>query len=189
MPVIIVPQRFQDSRGWFTESWNKSRFENAGIAADFCQDNHSFSALSGTLRGLHFQRPPFAQAKLVRCLRGRVFDVAVDIREESPTFRRWIGVELSAAEGNQLFVPAGYAHGFLTLEDNCEVAYKVDQYYTPQSDGGIIWNDPQIGIDWPVNNATVHLSKKDASLPLLRDTDCDFAYDGRPLNLLQKEMI
>lgn len=187
--VVITPQRFQDPRGWFTESWNRSRFENAGIRADFCQDNHSYSALSGTLRGLHFQRPPFAQAKLVRCLQGRIFDVAVDVRPASPTFKHWVGLELSAAEGNQLYIPAGYAHGFLTLEENCEVAYKVDQYYAPEADGGIIWDDPDIAIDWPVLASSVHLSAKDTNLPFSRDINCAFEYDGQPLQSFENEKI
>lgn len=185
--IVITPQRFEDPRGWFCESWSKTRFEGAGIGADFCQDNHSYSAVRGTLRGLHFQRPPYAQAKLVRCLRGRIYDVAVDLRSDSPTFKRWLGIELSAAQGNQLYIPAGYAHGFVTLEDDCEVAYKVDRYYTPDADGGIIWNDPDIAIDWPVDPSAVHLSKKDVTLPFLRDITCIFEYDGQPLRPLNNE--
>jgi dTDP-4-dehydrorhamnose 3,5-epimerase len=181
MPTLITPRRFSDSRGWFTESWNARTFAAQGITTEFCQDNHSLSRPAFTLRGLHFQRTPHAQAKLVRCLRGRIFDVAVDIRAHSPTFKQWVGVELSAEAGNQLFVPAGYAHGFLTLEPDCEVAYKVDAYYAPEADGGIAWNDPNIAIDWPLDGALPHLSDKDAALPALADAAFDFAYDGHPL--------
>ena len=177
----LTPSRHEDSRGWFTESWNRARFEEWGVRAEFCQDNHSLSVTKGTLRGLHFQRPPHAQAKLVRCLRGRVFDVAVDIRKDSPTFRHWVGVVLSASLGNQLFIPAGYAHGFLTLEDACEIAYKVDAYYAPDADGGIAWNDPAIAIDWPLDSGTPLLSDKDAKLSNISECDCDFVYDGNPL--------
>ncbi len=177
----IVPGRFLDSRGWFSETWNAKLFADFGISTSFCQDNHSLSRPAFTLRGLHFQKAPHAQAKLVRCLRGRIFDVAVDIRNESPTFRHWVGVELSADEGNQLFIPAGYAHGFLTLEADCEVAYKVDAYYAPGSDGGIAWNDPGLGIAWPLDGQSPHLSEKDAALPRLTDGHFDFAYDGNPL--------
>lgn len=183
--ILLTPNRFKDSRGWFSESWNKDRFENWGVGVNFCQDNHSYSARRGTLRGLHFQRSPYAQAKLVRCLRGRIYDVAVDIRPSSPTFKHWVGVELSAELGNQLFVPAGYAHGFVTLDDETEIAYKVDQYYAPEADGGIIWEDPDLAISWPVEISDVLLSDKDAKLPRLRDLDFKFEYDGRPLQLIQ----
>jgi dTDP-4-dehydrorhamnose 3,5-epimerase len=178
---IIIPKRFSDSRGWFTESWNARTFSGLGISTAFCQDNHSLSKPAFTLRGLHFQRAPHAQAKLVRCLRGRIYDVAVDIRRDSPTYKHWVGVELSAELGNQLFVPSGYAHGFLTLEPDCEVAYKVDAYYAPESDGGICWDDPELAILWPLECALPHLSDKDATLPLLSEANFDFAYDGNPL--------
>jgi dTDP-4-dehydrorhamnose 3,5-epimerase len=177
----ITPRRFEDSRGWFVETWNAQREAAYGIEADFCQDNHSFSAQAGTLRGLHFQRMPHAQAKLVRCLRGRIFDVAVDLRRASPTFAQWVGVELSSARGNQLFIPPGYAHGFLTLEAGCEVAYKVDAYYAPHADGGIAWNDPEIAINWPLNGTPATLSTKDEAMPLFGAADFDFPYDGNPL--------
>jgi dTDP-4-dehydrorhamnose 3,5-epimerase len=184
MAISITPRRFADDRGWFTETWQRDRYAAAGINADFCQDNHSLSRTAMTLRGLHFQREPHAQAKLVRCLRGRVFDVAVDIRRDSPTFRHWVGVELSAEAGNQLFIPAGYAHGFLTLEPDCEIAYKVDAYYAPEADGGISWDDPELAIDWPLQGAAPILSAKDAALPSLTQADVHFAYDGRPLQPL-----
>jgi dTDP-4-dehydrorhamnose 3,5-epimerase len=179
---LLTPRRFADARGWFAETWHTERYQEAGITANFCQDNQSFSRLSLTLRGLHFQRAPHAQAKLVRCLRGRIFDVAVDLRSASPTFMRWVGVELTAEIGNQLFIPAGFAHGFLTLEPDCEIAYKVDSYYAPQADGGIAWNDPQLAIEWPlVDGALPLLSDKDAELPGLNEADFDFPYDGNPL--------
>lgn len=179
--VRIVPQRFADSRGWFSETWNEDRFQKLGVSAQSCQDNQSASVKAGTIRGLHFQRMPNAQAKLVRCLAGRILDVAVDLRRESPTFKNWVGVELCAERGNQLFVPAGFGHTFLTLEDNCHVAYKVDAYYAPQADGGIRWDDPDLEIDWPMKGSTPTLSDKDAGLPFLADSGFDFPYDGHPL--------
>jgi dTDP-4-dehydrorhamnose 3,5-epimerase len=184
---LIKPRRFSDSRGWFIESFSAARFAEWGIAGDWCQDNHSLSRLAGTLRGLHFQHEPHAQAKLVRCLRGRIFDVAVDVRPQSPTFKQWIGVELSADSDLQLLVPKGYAHGFLTLEPDCEVAYKVDAHYAPEADAGIAWNDPELAIEWPLpaGLATPHLSDKDAALPLLADTSLGFGYDGKPLTLIE----
>lgn len=186
MTVIhILPQRYEDSRGWFSETWQRERFRDFGIGADFCQDNQSLSRDAGTVRGLHFQRPPHAQSKLVRCLKGRIFDVAVDIRRASPTFGKWIGVELSAERGNQLFIPKGYAHAFLTLEDNCEVAYKVDSGYAPTADGGIVWNDRDISIDWPLAGLDPELSDKDRALPRLAEAEFDFPYDGHPLLALK----
>lgn len=179
--IQIVPQRFADARGWFTETWNEDRFQKLGVTSQFCQDNQSASVKAGTIRGLHFQRTPHAQAKLVRCVKGRIFDVAVDLRRASPTFKKWIGVELSAERGNQLFVPAGFGHAFLTLEDDCHVAYKVDAYYAPQADGGIRWDDPELAINWPMSDAVPTLSDKDASLPFLSASDFDFPYDGKPL--------
>lgn len=185
-PLVICARRFADARGWFCETWNDVRLKAAGVTADFCQDNQSYSAQAHTLRGLHFQALPHAQSKLVRCLRGRIFDVAVDIRRASPTFGQWLGVELSADNAKQLFVPAGYAHAFLTLESNCEVAYKVDDYYSPECDGGIAWNDPAIGIVWPLADRHPVLSDKDAGLPLLRDLTIEFEYDGVPLEPLRE---
>ena len=179
--ILITPPRFADERGWFSETWNARVFAAKGIAADFCQDNHSYSRSAGTLRGLHFQRDPQAQAKLVRCLRGRIFDVAVDLRRDSPTFAKWTGAELTAAGGEQLFVPAGYAHGYLTLEDDCEVAYKVDAYWAREAEIGIAWNDPTLAIAWPLGDLRPILSDKDSDLPSLADAAPDFAYDGTPL--------
>ena len=183
---ILCPRRFEDPRGWFSETWNKTRLESAGITIDFCQDNHSLSRPQGTLRGLHFQTQPHAQTKLVRCLRGRIFDVAVDIRRSSPTFGQWAGVELSAENGKQLLIPAGYAHGFVTLEPDCEIAYKVDAYYSAECDGGVAWNDPAIGIDWHLDGVIPVLSEKDQALPRLEALLIDFPYDGNPLGPLQE---
>jgi dTDP-4-dehydrorhamnose 3,5-epimerase len=184
-PLVISPRRFGDSRGWFSETWNEQVFASIGIPVRFCQDNQSFSKSKGTLRGLHFQAPPAAQSKLVRCLQGRIFDVLVDVRRASPTFGQWVGTELSADYGRQLFVPAGYAHGFVTLDDDCMVAYKVDSYYSAKDDGGIAWNDPSIGVEWPIDGRPV-LSAKDAELPALAQLTVEFPYDGNPLGPLME---
>lgn len=158
----IQPKVYGDHRGFFLESYVSETFRNAGITTVFTQDNHSFSKDKGVLRGLHFQKPPFTQAKLIRVIRGAVFDVAVDLRKGSPTFAQWRGFELSADNFTMLFVPAGFAHGFCTLSENTHVQYKVDAPYAPQHDSGIIWNDPVLAIEWPV--ATPILSAKDAKL-------------------------
>jgi dTDP-4-dehydrorhamnose 3,5-epimerase len=184
-PTVIIPRRLGDERGWFSETYNARRLAEHGIHNIFCQDNQSLTRAPGTLRGLHFQRPPFAQAKLVRCLAGRIFDVAVDIRRGSPTFGRWVGTELSAENGRQLFVPVGYAHGFLTLEPDCMVAYKVDAFYSAECDTGIAWNDPDIAIDWPLDGVP-QMSPKDAALPPLAALDAVFDYDGEPLGELRQ---
>ena len=162
---ILEPQVFGDARGWFMESWSKKKMEDAGIFVDFVQDNHSFSAQKGTLRGLHYQLNPMAQAKLLRVSRGTIFDVAVDIRRDSPTYAKWVGVELSAENYRQLFIPRGFAHGFITLTDNVEVQYKADNLYAPDCDGNIRWDDPEIGVAWPI--APTVLSEKDGTAPLL----------------------
>lgn len=169
----IVTRRFADDRGWFTETWNKSRWETAGLAFDWVQDNHAWSEQAGTVRALHFQRPPFAQTKLVRALTGSVFDVAVDIRRGSPTFGHWVGITLSAAAGNQILVPQGFAHGYMTLEPGSEVAYKVDAPYAKDSEGGIRWDDAAIGITWP--DLPPVLNDKDRDAPTLADADTGFA--------------
>ena len=184
-PVVITPGRFADDRGWFSETYSARTLAQHGIAQTFCQDNQSLSRATGTLRGLHFQRPPFAQAKLVRCVAGRIFDVAVDIRRQSPTFGQWVGTVLSADEGNQLYVPVGYAHAFLTLEPDCLVAYKVDAFYSGEAEGGVIWNDPDICIDWPSEVAEPLLSAKDSLLPRLAQLDADFRFDGEPMTALR----
>lgn len=159
---LITPRRFADSRGWFTETWSRKALDVA-----FCQDNLSLSHEIGTVRGLHFQKPPHAQAKLVSVLKGRILDVAVDIRKASPTFGRHVAVELGASEGNQLFVPQGFAHGFCTLEPDTMVQYKVDAFYAPDADAGIYWADETLGITWPVAPDKAHLSPKDVALPRL----------------------
>lgn len=172
---IIEPKVFGDARGWFMESWSKSKLEDIGIHADFVQDNHSFSKEKGTLRGLHYQRPPMAQAKLLRCVRGEILDVAVDVRKGSPTYAQWVGVKLSAENKRQLFIPRGFLHGFITLTDDVEVLYKADNYYAPDADGNVLWSDPSIGIDWEV--VPQILSDKDRSAPLLSDADVVFFYE------------
>lgn len=182
---LIRPRRHEDTRGWFTETYNKDYFQNLGINCTFVQDNHSLSRSVFTLRGLHFQQPPRGQSKLVRCIRGRVFDVAVDVRKGSPTFAKWVGAELSSENGHQLFVPVGFAHGFLTLEEGCEVVYKCSDTYAPEHDNGIRWDDPSIGIDWPISSgAKLKVSQKDATLPLMCDFESPFLYDGNPLRPL-----
>jgi dTDP-4-dehydrorhamnose 3,5-epimerase len=166
---LIEPARFGDSRGFFSEVWKKSALEAAGIRAEFVQDNHSLSKEAGVLRGLHFQRPPHAQGKLVRCTRGRVLDVVVDIREGSPTYGQHGMAELSAENWRQLWVPRGFAHGFLTLEPDCEVLYKVDAEYNREADGGIAWDDPALAIPWPVPPGGPILSDKDRKAPRLAE--------------------
>ncbi len=182
---LLKPKRFGDNRGWFTEVYSEPTFAGYGISSRFLQDNHSLSTSKFTLRGLHFQTPPRGQDKLVRCIRGRIFDVAVDIRRGSPTYAQWVGAELSAENGHQLFIPIGFAHGFVTLEADCEITYKCSDTYAPESDAGLRWDDPMIGtggIFWPVpNGVSPELSAKDLMQPSLADFDSPFAYDGRPL--------
>jgi len=167
--LVLTPKRFGDSRGFFSETYSRKAFAAAGIDCEFVQDNHSLSAEKGVVRGLHFQLPPMAQDKLVRVVAGSVLDVAVDIRRSSPTFGRHASAVLSAANGRQMFVPAGFAHGFVTLEPRTEVVYKVSRYYSPQHDRGIRWDDPALGIDWGVEQDRAVLSEKDRLLPLLKD--------------------
>lgn len=174
---ILMPPVFKDHRGFFSETYNKKALTSAGIELDFVQDNHSLSRTRGVLRGLHYQSPPFAQAKLVRVVRGRIFDVAVDIRNGSPTFGKWVSAILSAEEWNQILVPVGFAHGFVTLEPDTEVVYKVTNYYAPQHDHGVLWNDPDIGIAWPIDATDVTLSEKDRNQPRLRDIYSPFTYE------------
>ena len=171
--VLIEPKVFRDSRGLFLEIYKHSDFSGAGISAHFVQDNFSFST-AGVLRGLHYQKDPKAQGKLVRCLKGAILDAAVDIRQGSPTFGKWLLEELSAENNRMLYVPPGFAHGFLTLSDTAEVLYKCTEEYAPENDRGIIWNDPDIGISWPVREPL--LSDKDAAHPALRDGDNNFRY-------------
>ena len=172
---IIEPQVFGDKRGWFMESWSKRKMEEAGIHAEFIQDNQSFSATKGTLRGLHYQLNPMCQAKLLRCTRGEILDVAVDIRRGSTQYAKWTSVRLSAENKKQLFIPRGFAHGFITLTDNVEVQYKADNYYAPECDGNISYKDPQIAIDWGIE--PVVLSDKDRKAPFLSErTNLNFVY-------------
>ena len=166
---LIVPDRFADERGFFSETYSRRDLAEGGIEDEFVQDNHSLSAPVGTVRGLHYQLPPFAQAKLVRVTRGAVLDVAVDLRQGSPTFGRHVAATLSAANWNQLFVPAGFAHGFCTLEPDTELVYKVTAHYSREHDRGIRWDDPDLAIDWPVEPAAVVLSDKDRALPRLAE--------------------
>ena len=175
--VILTPARFGDARGFFSESWSVARMADAGLHFDFVQDNHSLSEAAGTVRGLHFQAPPFAQSKLVRCGRGSLFDVAVDIRKGSPTYGQWTGVELSFENGKQLLVPRGFLHGFATLEPNTEVIYKCDNPYAPECDGAVRFDDPDIGVDWQIDSNKAILSDKDRVAPLLRDFDSPFIYE------------
>lgn len=186
---LVSTRRFVDARGWFSESYSETLFFSAGISARFCQDNHSLSRPRSTLRGIHFQRSPFAQAKLVRCIKGRIFDVAVDLRRASPTYARWVSAELTAEGGEQLFIPAGFGHAFLTLEPDCEVVYKVDAPYSTESDGGVAWNDPSLAIAWPLGDAPPVLSEKDHALPTLAAAKFDFSYDGNPLVPLALEAV
>jgi dTDP-4-dehydrorhamnose 3,5-epimerase len=172
--LIIEPQIFGDHRGWFYENYSKLKLQEQGLDCDFVQDNHSFSAKKGTLRGLHFQLNPKAQAKLVRCTRGMILDVAVDLRKGSPTYKKWLSVELSADNKKQFFIPKGFAHGFLTLTDDVEVQYKTDEYYAPEYDRSIAYNDEELAIEWGIRNPI--LSEKDKNAPLLKDSDINFIY-------------
>ncbi len=184
---LIRPRRFGDDRGWFVETYNSEKYARLGVSVQFQQDNHSLSRSPWVLRGLHFQTPPRGQDKLVRCIRGRIWDVAVDVRKQSPTFGQWVAAELSAENGHQLFVPVGFAHGFLTLEPDTEVEYKVSDLYAPECDGGLIWNDPTLAVAWPLGGAAPVLSDKDVRLPALADFDSPFVYDGDPLSPLPSE--
>lgn len=172
---VLIPARHGDNRGFFSESWNRNTLLQHGIALDFVQDNHSLSARAGTLRGLHFQAPPHAQDKLVRCGRGALFDVAVDIRKGSPAYGKWFGIELSADNGKQLLVPKGFLHGFATRQDDTEICYKCTDFYSPECDGAVAWDS--CGIDWGISGMPV-LSAKDAAAPALADFDSPFVWEG-----------
>jgi len=173
--LLIIPNRFDDQRGFFAETYSHQRYSEMGIDVEFVQDNHSLSRDAGTLRGLHFQAPPHAQSKLVRCGRGVIFDVTVDIRRGSQTYGQWVGHELSAKNGYQLYVPVGFAHGFVTLEPDSEIVYKCSDYYAPETECGLRWNDPDIGIDWPLQGDPI-LSEKDALAPLFKDSESPFIF-------------
>ena len=176
-PRILQATRFADERGHFSETYNRKELEALGISCSFIQDNESLSSAVGTIRGLHFQIGPVAQTKLVRVARGAVFDVAVDIREGSPTFGQYGAIELSAVNGRQLFIPAGFAHGFCTLEPETLVIYKVDRYYSPEHDRGIRWDDPTLAVPWPLHGRAAVLSKRDQHLPLLSELETCFTYE------------
>ena len=173
--MVLTPARHGDARGFFSESWNKARLAEAGLTPEFVQDNHSMSAAAGTLRGLHFQAPPHAQGKLVRAGRGRLWDVVVDIRRGAPTYGQHLGIELSFENGRQLWVPPGFAHGFVTLEPDTEICYKCTDYYAPAADGGIRWDS--CGIDWPLAGDPI-LSGKDAAAPALAEFESPFVWAG-----------
>ncbi len=167
--LIIQPKKHGDHRGFFSETFRASALEEFSVELNWCQDNHSFSQARGVVRALHFQRPPFAQAKLLRVIRGAVFDVVVDIRKASPTYGRHVAVELSAENWKQILVPAGFAHGFCTLTENCEVLYKVSADYAPAEEGGVLWNDPDLNITWPISPEEATLSERDLKWPKLKD--------------------
>ncbi|WP_420860281.1 dTDP-4-dehydrorhamnose 3,5-epimerase [Marivivens marinus] len=176
--LVLTPKRFGDNRGFFSESYSARAMSEAGVDTVFVQDNHSLSAKVGTVRGLHFQTPPHAQAKLVRCGKGCLFDVAVDIRKGSPTYGQWFGVELSFENGKQLLVPEGFAHGFVTRAPDTEIIYKCSDYYAPDCEGAVRWDDPAVGIDWALGEVTPILSDKDAVAPGLSDLDSPFVWEG-----------
>ena len=173
--LLLRPQKFADARGYFTETYNARGFRDAGVFSVFVQDNEAFSSRAGTIRGLHFQVPPAPQAKLIRVLSGSIFDVAVDLRRDRPTYGRWRGVTLSKEENAQFFVPRGFAHGYCTLEPNTKVAYKVDEFYAPACDAGLRWDDPDIGVEWPISPAGAIISDKDANLPSFKSFVSPFA--------------
>lgn len=167
---IIEPKVFGDHRGWFEETWSKRSFEEMGLFYDFVQDNHSFSAKKSTLRGLHFQKGEYSQAKLVRCVRGSILDVAVDLRHDSPTYKKWVSVELSAENHRELMIPRGFAHGFVTLTEDVEFLYRVDNFYAPEHEASIRYDDPEIGVDWGfVDGEVPVLAAKDEAAPFLKD--------------------
>lgn len=171
---MLAPGKHGDDRGFFSETYNKKALAASGIRLEFVQDNHSFSAAKGTVRGLHFQTPPFAQDKLVRVTRGAIFDVAVDLRRSSPTYGRHVSATLSAAAWDQILVPIGFAHGLMTLEPNTEVIYKVSDYFAPEHDHGLLWNDPALGIEWPLAEHEAILSDKDRAQPRFADFTTPF---------------
>ena len=178
---LLRPMKHVDNRGFFSEAYSRRAYAANGIHTEFVQDNHSLSRKKGVVRGLHFQRPPFAQAKLVRVLRGAIFDVVVDIRSGSPTYGSHIATVLSAEDWNQIFIPAGFAHGFCTLQCETEILYKVDAYYSPDHEAGIRWNDPALNIAWPIAEHEAELSDKDRNLPLMCELGADFAYEPTAL--------
>ena len=173
--IHLIPRRFEDHRGFFAETYSRKTYAEQGIDKDFIQDNHSLSRQVGTLRGLHFQAPPRAQAKLVRCGRGAIFDVAVDIRKGSPSYGKWQGYKLSAKNGHQMYIPIGFAHGFVTLEPDSEIVYKCSDYYAPETEGSLAWYDLDIGINWPLEGEPT-ISERDQLSPLLNEFESPFSY-------------
>ncbi len=173
---ILEPEVHGDHRGWFMESWSQRTMEEHGLFYHFVQDNHSYSTVKGTLRALHCQKGEASQAKLVRCAKGSILDVAVDVRQGSPTYKKWIAVELSAANFRQLLVPRGFLHGYLALTDEVEFLYKTDNFYNKEADRSVYWNDPELGVDWGIKEPI--LSEKDARAPLFKDSDLDFIYQA-----------
>ena len=176
--LSISVTRHGDARGFFAETYNQKAYSRAGIETIFVQDNHSVSEFSGTVRGLHYQSPPHAQAKLVRCGRGSLFDVAVDIRTGSPTYGQWHGEVLSSENGRQLYIPAGFAHGFMTLEDDTEIVYKCSDFYAPECEGAVRFDDPDIAIDWPQIDGSATISEKDMRAHMLRDMVSPFSFEA-----------
>jgi len=176
--MLLEPRRFGDNRGHFSETWNAKRMAEQGLVYDFVQDNQSLSMVAGTVRGLHFQTPPHAQTKLVRCTRGALYDVAVDVRRGSPTYGQWVGYELSAKNGLQLLIPAGFAHGFATYADETEICYKCDDYYSPDCEGSIRFDDPDLAIDWGLGARAPVLSDKDMVAGALKDFDTPFIFEA-----------
>ena len=189
LPQIIKPKRHADGRGWFSETFRETWNRDMGLGLRFVQENQSYSKEAGTLRGMHFQVPPAPQAKLITVLRGRILDVAIDLRRNSPTYGKFVSKELSAESGLQMYVPVGFAHGFLTLEDDVTVQYKVSDYYAPKSEMGIPWNDPQVAVPWPMADADIILSDKDRQHPLLKEFSSPFEYDGNPLGPLVERTL
>lgn len=173
--LVIEPVYFEDFRGYYCETYSSRTMKEAGMNTVFVQDNHSYSVTKGTIRGIHFQNNPKPQLKLVRCTRGRIMDYAVDLRKDSPWFKKWVSVELSAINRKQILIPSGFGHAFVTLEDNCEVQYKVDEWYYPEYDRSIAWNDIEIGIHWGIDNPIV--SNKDLMAPSLSQSDMNFSME------------
>ena len=176
--LILTPRRFEDDRGYFSEVWNRNTLADRGIELDFVQDNHSHSQLVSTVRGLHFQSPPHAQAKLVRCGAGAVYDVAVDVRVGSPSFGKWVGVELTPENGKQLLVPVGFLHGFVTLKPNSELLYKCSDFYAPKCDGAVRFDDPDLAIDWGIDANSAHVSAKDGAAQSFAELNSPFVYEA-----------
>ena len=172
--AVFVPQRFGDARGWFSETWNAARWAAAGFDLDFVQDNHSLSVDVGTLRGLHYQNNPIAQSKLIRCLQGRIWDVVVDLRRDSKTYKQWYGVELNDENKRQFLIPRGFAHGYSVLSDTAEVFYKCDNFYSKENEGGVFYKDPSLNIDWKIKLDEAIVSDKDKMQPMFADCNSQF---------------